>query len=537
MQHNKTVHKPSEPQDMDLEHAIDNQTWLLTCLTVLMERNTTRLKEEAERSLLVVMEEEENLRRKVQEQKRQLRLRQKEKELDSLLDLQIAALTPLAAAAEKFKQEYKTFARALDTTRHELPVKNIHIEGDRQAFLDKAAVCLKETEKLLSELNPAAAEESDRACDLLKAVKDTTRSVDEELGSSWKPRRGTVRVDEEGAAPMGTCAGMCSERERLERQRQKRLHRFEILPGTERDRLPSADPGRAVKEYSRPAAGKDSTCPSELRPPAVLLKTVCYLIDEIASGQTRAPWTEVYGFVFDRLRSARQDLTIQRVSGRPCVAVLERTLRFLIYASYRLCQEPLRCFDPKINDTHVQECFSWLLGCYQEGIHDNEPEVQALVLLYNLGSLHALHHTLQLPEPVRSSGPVRLAASVSRAYLEGNLVRFFRLLRSLPFLQSCAMHRHLPRCRQEMLLFYSHGYSSRNCRYPLPLLAELLALEGPGEAAELCREHGITVGGDTVAFLKTAFRYPPALISRHSYELVDRKQGDRSIADVIHGYS
>ncbi|KAK6468291.1 SAC3 domain-containing protein 1-like [Huso huso] len=366
---------------------------------------------------------------------------------------------------------------------------------------------------------------------LLKMNKRANVSI------SWKPRRGTVRADEEGAAPMGTCAGMCSERERLERQRQKRLHRFEILPGTERDRLPSADPGRAVKEYSRPAAGKDSTCPSELRPPAVLLKTVCYLTDEIASGQTGAPWTEVYGFVFDRLRSARQDLTIQRVSGRPCVAVLERTLRFLVYASYRLCQEPLRCFDPKINDTHVQECFSWLLDCYQEGIHDNEPEVQALALLYNLGSLHALHHTLQLPEPVRSSAPVRLAASVSRAYLEGNLVRFFRLLRSLTFLQSCAVHRHLPRCRQEMLLFYSHGYSSRNCRYPLPLLAELLALAGPGEAAELCREHGITVSGDTVAFLKTAFRYPPALVSRHSYELVDRKQGDRNIAEVIHGYS
>lgn len=49
-------------------------------------------------------------------------------------------------------------------------------------YIDKAAVCLKETEKLLSELNPAAAEESDRACELLKAVKDTTQSVDEELG-------------------------------------------------------------------------------------------------------------------------------------------------------------------------------------------------------------------------------------------------------------------------------------------------------------------------------------------------------------------
>lgn len=52
-----------------------------------------------------------------------------------LIYLQVAALTPVEAEVEQFAQEYKVFATAVDTTRHELPVKNFHIEGDRREFL------------------------------------------------------------------------------------------------------------------------------------------------------------------------------------------------------------------------------------------------------------------------------------------------------------------------------------------------------------------------------------------------------------------
>lgn len=95
------------------------------------------------------------------------------------------------------------------------------------------------------------------------------------------------------AVPYGSCQTMCPARELRAREAQNRLHHFEMLPGTERDRLPKGDPTRAVKEYSRPAAGKDSTNPADLRPPAVLLKTVCYLIDDIAASPGQHPWTEV----------------------------------------------------------------------------------------------------------------------------------------------------------------------------------------------------------------------------------------------------
>ncbi|KAM8887993.1 SAC3 domain-containing protein 1 [Synchiropus picturatus] len=350
-----------------------------------------------------------------------------------------------------------------------------------------------------------------------------------------------ARVGQQDMVPRGTCMTMCPTRELQIRESQNLLHRFEVLMGTEKDRRPSADPLRTVKEYSRPAAGKDCTKCSDLRPPAVLRKTVCYLIDEIADSPDLHPWSEVYSFVFDRLRSVKQDMIIQRVSGPDCVAILEQTVRFLIYASYRLCGEPLRLYDPRINDTHLQENLSWLLDCYKRepGVHMNQEEFLALSLLYNLGSPRAMLHILDLPPAIRDSPAVSLAISINQAFLERNPVRLLRIARRLSFLQGCALHRHLVLCRRDLLLIYSHGYSSKNCRFSLEKLSQLLALDVT-LTAQLCETYGVEINQDSqVMFTKTAFKEPndgsPSCSRYHS--VVAEKQGDLSVGTIILGAS
>lgn len=106
----------------------------------------------------------------------------------------------------------------------------------------------------------------------------------EQCGAESKP---------EVSVPRGTCATMCPISEVRRRETQRQLHCFEMERGTEKQRMPRADLSRTVKEYSRPAAGKDSTRACDLRPPDVLFKTVCYLVDEIAASTTLQPWTEV----------------------------------------------------------------------------------------------------------------------------------------------------------------------------------------------------------------------------------------------------
>lgn len=119
-------------------------------------------------------------------------------------------------------------------------------------------------------------------------------------GRSQSQMKENVKTPQRGdnTVPRGACQTMCPAWERHKREFQNRLHRFEMVVGTQKDRRPRADPLRAVKEYSRPAAGKDFANSADLRPPAVLLKTVCYLIDEVAASPHLHPWTEASSFLF-----------------------------------------------------------------------------------------------------------------------------------------------------------------------------------------------------------------------------------------------
>ena len=71
---------------------------------------------------------------------------------------------------------------------------------------------------------------------------------------------------------VGTCMDMCPEYERLEREVQKELDRFEMAPGTT-----TADPRLAVKIYRRPAAGRELPLPEDVRPPAVLQLSLIHI--------------------------------------------------------------------------------------------------------------------------------------------------------------------------------------------------------------------------------------------------------------------
>ncbi|EDL28899.1 RIKEN cDNA 2410004L22, isoform CRA_b, partial [Mus musculus] len=116
----------------DLQETMDmmeSQTLLMTLLSVKMENNLALLEERAEKDLAAMCHEKERLQRQALELRRQLLLRQKHQELAATLDAQIEVLSPLQPVLERFKEEYMTLGRALDTTRHELPMQAVHMEG------------------------------------------------------------------------------------------------------------------------------------------------------------------------------------------------------------------------------------------------------------------------------------------------------------------------------------------------------------------------------------------------------------------------
>ncbi|KAJ0065074.1 hypothetical protein NL108_005552, partial [Boleophthalmus pectinirostris] len=160
---------------------IELQTLLLAYLTAKMESNTTKLCTEAEARILHELEEEEALRIEVLDKKRQYELKEKNRLLNELLDVQIASLTPIAEAATQFTEEYKSFAVAVDTTRCELPVKNFYMNREQRDFLDKAETSLKESEKLFEECIHGNTQDNCMSLEFLKHMKMTSKDIGQQL--------------------------------------------------------------------------------------------------------------------------------------------------------------------------------------------------------------------------------------------------------------------------------------------------------------------------------------------------------------------
>ncbi|XP_066214753.1 SAC3 domain-containing protein 1 isoform X2 [Saccopteryx leptura] len=188
------------------------------------------------------------------------------------------------------------------------------------------------------------------------------------------------------ALPVGTCPDMCPAAERARREKEGRLHRFEVAPGWCGTR-PRVDPQRAVKEYSRPAAGKARPEPSQLRPPSVLLATVRYLAGDVAECAD-ASRAEVASFVADRLRAVRLDLALQSAADAEAAVVLEAALAVLLAVVARLGPSAGHGkVDPVLLQAQVHEGFGSLRRCYARGAgpHPRQAAFQGLFLLYNLG--------------------------------------------------------------------------------------------------------------------------------------------------------
>ncbi|ELK19138.1 HAUS augmin-like complex subunit 8 [Pteropus alecto] len=162
--------RKKNPDLFEAMEIMESQTLLLTLLTVKIENSLAAFEEKAERNLLMMCQEKAELQKKVHELKSNLLLCQRKQELLDALDAQIEILSPYEAVAERFKEQYKMFATALDTTRHELPVKSIHLDGDGQRFL---------------EFGIGSSDENGKVLDLLSELKEMTQKKDLELRRSF----------------------------------------------------------------------------------------------------------------------------------------------------------------------------------------------------------------------------------------------------------------------------------------------------------------------------------------------------------------
>ncbi|XP_012057346.1 PREDICTED: germinal-center associated nuclear protein [Atta cephalotes] len=332
----------------------------------------------------------------------------------------------------------------------------------------------------------------------------------------------------------GRCLFMCPEKERLMREREGLLHKYEIDEGTKYMKRPKADPMKIVKCFSRSAAGQVMTDPNLLRPPHVLLSTVQYLFTKIIT-RTDLDWVLIYDFVFDRLRSVRQDAVIQRIDIVSNIFLLEPIVRFHIYAAQRLCERNITEFNAKINNKHLFECIKQLLVLYDqqnENVTDNialhkdfekltlnnsRSEMEAIYILLYIGDCEALKRAFSLSSDLKKSPAIQLATKISLAWYLRNYVYVRHLVKQLPPILACAFFCNLQSFRRNVLQIMSSGYNSRVLTFPGLKLQELLFYKDISKIQADCNLFGLTFTNENILFKKSQFNEQILLANPEMY--------------------
>ncbi|XP_013918436.1 PREDICTED: HAUS augmin-like complex subunit 8 isoform X1 [Thamnophis sirtalis] len=173
--------KVTTPSDSnDLIGMLDSQMLLLTYASTKMEKNLVLLEGKAERNLLVLCEEVKKLQANAHEKKHKLQHLKKEIELSEALERQLEILGPVSEQCALFKRDYKHFATALDTTRHELPMKDIYVE-DMGQYLADMQKSLAMIQSVLNEALVQNFEENAKALNVMKELEEVSLKLDAEL--------------------------------------------------------------------------------------------------------------------------------------------------------------------------------------------------------------------------------------------------------------------------------------------------------------------------------------------------------------------
>nr|XP_048307387.1 germinal-center associated nuclear protein isoform X3 [Myodes glareolus] len=335
---------------------------------------------------------------------------------------------------------------------------------------------------------------------------------------------------------VGTCPDMCPEKERYLRETRSQLSVFEVVPGTDQ-----VDHAAAVKEYSRSSADQEEPLPHELRPSAVLSRTMDYLVTQIMD-QKEGSLRDWYDFVWNRTRGIRKDITQQHLCDPLTVSLIEKCTRFHIHCAHFMCEEPMSSFDAKINNENMTKCLQSLKEMYQDlrnkGVFcTSEAEFQGYNVLLNLNKGDILREVQQFHPGVRNSPEVNFAVQAFAALNSNNFVRFFKLVQSASYLNACLLHCYFNQIRKDALRALNVAYTvstQRSTVFPLDGVVRMLLFRDCEEATDFLNCHGLTVADGCVELNRSAFMEPEGLSKARKSVFIARKL-TVSVGEVVNG--
>ncbi|XP_037820536.1 SAC3 domain-containing protein 1 isoform X1 [Lucilia sericata] len=334
----------------------------------------------------------------------------------------------------------------------------------------------------------------------------------------------------------GVCEDFCPEAEYKLRTREKLLNFFEYKDGQKHV------PGTLVKCFARSAAGIKTPKAKDMRTERCLQRCIEYLLKDIILDK-RKPFNLVYDFIFDRLRAIRQEMVMQNYNAKQTIKLLQPMIMFLSYSRYKLCEEAVDNFDPKICEQHLQECLKRALVCYDEISLDdlklidiyNRAFLEALYQIFNLGSVDALKRCLTLPKEIRTHSLFSLVFKISLSYLQGNYYRVLTGLQTLPHILCAIGCLKLPTLRRNLYEIFANAYSSKQLSVPVDFVLRLTAHANVNELREDCKYYNIKILDDKLHlnFQKNDFNSKITILKcKHEY-FVDEKLKNIYLPEVL----
>ncbi|KAI5951309.1 SAC3 [Candida jiufengensis] len=314
----------------------------------------------------------------------------------------------------------------------------------------------------------------------------------------------TAKNLNEAIAFQGSCLDMCPVFERVRRQLENNVKNLEKDPQTNKISV-----SRAVKAFSRPAAGQPPPLPSEVRPPHVLKTTLDYLIDTIVD---KLP--EAHSFIWDRTRSIRQDFTYQNSFGPEAVDCNERIVRIHLLSLHIMAGSDLE-YSQQQELEQFNKALQTLMEIYQDvrnngGTSPNEAEFRAYHLLSHIRDPELERQIQNLPPSVFNDSKIQLALKLRKIVSQNNLVgrglhnligaldlyvEFFKVVYSeeTPLLMACLLETQFSEIRFYALKAMSRAFHTKGKSYFVSNLANVLGFDSETKLIDFLQYYEIDI--------------------------------------------
>lgn len=339
--------------------------------------------------------------------------------------------------------------------------------------------------------------------DALKKMRDVERKVMENKGLVDKAD--LAKDLTEAIAFQGTCLDMCPVFERARRNVEHTVFSYEKDSGNDK----KASKSKALKVFARPAAAAAPPLPSDVRPPHILSQTLDYIVDNLLE---TLPSSE--GFLWDRMRSIRQDFTYQNYSGPEAVDCNERIVRIHLLIIHVMAKSNVD-FSLQQELEQLHKSLITLSEIYDEvravgGKCPNEAEFRAYALLSKIRDPEYDKNIQELPDEIFQDEMVQTAICFRRIVSSSNFNergfiktenclnfyrRFFQLLDSgkVPFLMSSFLELYVNEVRFYAFKALSHSLNKRHKAINPDCLIKDFLFNSREELETFCDYYSITV--------------------------------------------